>query len=362
MKKMKAGRIPFAVDAFRKARRVAGFFGVPGSGKTALVREGAEQISRRLSAPVVVEELHLASMSEVDVRGFLIPEGNHSRFTKPPFWEAVESSPNGILFLDEFPQAPHEVQKAVAPLLLDRRVGNHTLPDGWSVVVAGNRLEDNAGANSLLSHILNRIAYIEIEPDPAAWLAWAFKAGIDPTLVAFAKLRPGTVFDDKPPVDDAPWCSGRSLHALSDLGTAVGGLRDLLMTSEDNRAMAQGLVGQAAIHELVSMIATADKLPDFDAIMKNPDTVKLPGTLDGKYLAVTLVALRAASHTDSSDEALRRNDEELRKAAAYLQRYEFNLTLVGIMGLLQRRPAVSKHVTQWIVKNQKLFGEYRMFM
>lgn len=345
---MKISQIPALVEAFYKARRVTGFFGAPGIGKTMLVRQGAEGLSKQLQAPVPVVELHLASMSEVDVRGFLVPVGQESLFTSPPFWREVQRSPRGILFLDEFPQAPHEVQKAVAPLLLDRCVGEYKLPDGWGVVVAGNRLSDNAGANSLLSHVLNRMAYVEVEPEPEAWIAWAASRSFDPVLLAFAKLRPAVVFSNEPPADDTPWCSPRSLHAVDDLARVYGGV-EAMLASESGRAATVGLIGGAGAAELTAIVSTAKLLPDYEAIIADPDGIALPEKADQKYVALTMLAMRCT-------------DKTAKAAMRYMERFDPNFALIGIVMLVQRLPQAAVHAAKWVTANRDMLGGYRQYL
>lgn len=45
---------------------------------------------------------------------------------------------NGILFLDEINRAADDVLQATFELVLDRKIGQYVLPNGWSIVCAGN--------------------------------------------------------------------------------------------------------------------------------------------------------------------------------------------------------------------------------
>lgn len=45
---------------------------------------------------------------------------------------------NGILFLDEINRAQSDVLQSAFELVLDRKVGQYVLPNGWSIVCAGN--------------------------------------------------------------------------------------------------------------------------------------------------------------------------------------------------------------------------------
>src|ERR1700754_676626 len=164
-------QIPRLIGAFYGSGRTVYLRGQPGCGKTDLVHDGARQITaayREMNVEnpeLAVYELHLASMSEVDIRGYLIPNDNgEATFTRPVFANFVAKHPRGILFLDEFAQAPHEVQKAVAPLLLNGTIGEYKLPPEWMVVAAGNREDDNAGVNNMLSHVIKRISIVDVEP------------------------------------------------------------------------------------------------------------------------------------------------------------------------------------------------------
>ena len=342
---MKVSQIPAVIAAFAGTGRVAGFFGAPGMGKTALVHEGA----KRIGQDVCVHELHLASLSEVDIRGYLIPDGDHSRFTAPPFWDAVTSCPHGILFLDEFPQAPPEVQKAVAPLLLDHRIGEYELPEGWMVVVAGNRLEDNAGANSILSHVLNRISYMEVEPDVEAWIAWAAQANVDPLAIAFATLRSVSMFDPRPPAADTPWATPRSVHALSDVSKSYPDGLVGMLGDEVGREIAAGFIGTGARQEFVALRAMLESLPDFEAIIANPKKIALPDDPEKKYVAMTMCAMRA-------------DRENMDKIVDWMLRFDANFTLIGVVMLVNRLPAAAKLLSKWISDNARLLGEFRPYL
>jgi MoxR-like ATPase len=44
-----------------------------------------------------------------------------------------------ILFLDEITSAPPTVSAAAYQLILDRRLGDYVVPEGWVIFAAGNR-------------------------------------------------------------------------------------------------------------------------------------------------------------------------------------------------------------------------------
>lgn len=351
-----ADEIADVLPVYHFSKRVPLFVGKPGIAKTAFVRLGAEQISKRLGgAHVEVRELHLASMSEVDVRGYLIPQGDRAQFTKPEFWAAVEQHPNGILFLDEFVQATHEVQKAVAPLILEGRVGEYTLPAGWSVACAGNGLDDGAGANSLLSHIINRVSIINTRaPDVDLWTTWAttLPEPLPFELCAFAKLRPNLVFDaELPSGADTPYCTPRSLHALGDIANKYpGGLRAMI-EQKVGMAMMTGVIGAGAASELSAVVKTAVNLPKYEDVLKNPEGTEIPTKPDMAYAMVMLLACRA-----KVDDAV--------PVTQYLVRFKPNYAVTGIASLLRRdrQFAAAKPVLKWVLENQEMLKKFNTYL
>ena len=76
-------------------------------------------------------------------------------------------------------------------LVLDRRVGDYVLPDGWVIVAAGNRVGDRAAAQRMPTALRNRFAHIFIASDVDAWCTCANANDVAPELVAFQRLRRG---------------------------------------------------------------------------------------------------------------------------------------------------------------------------
>lgn len=354
-----ADRIADVVPTFYHSKRVPLFRGRPGIAKTAMVREGANTLSKKLGEYVAVRELHLASMSEVDVRGYLVPytagDGSqHSRFTKPEFFAAVEQHPRGILFLDEFPQATHEVQKSVAPLILEGRIGEYILPPGWSVMLAGNGIEDNAGANTLLSHIINRICLVDvIAPDVDSWVLWAMTSNeLPPELIAFAKIRPDVVFkSDIPGVADTAYCTPRSLHALGKISLSYpGGVRQMV-DEPLGLALMQGTIGVGPAGELAALVRTAINLPSFEDVVAAPGKTAVPSKPDEMYAMIMLCAVRASQQT-------------IDPVVEYMVRFKPNFAITGIISLVKRDRnfASSKLLHKFIMDNQPLFQKFARYI
>ena len=96
----------------------------------------------------------------------------------------------GILFLDELPQAPVANQNIAAQLVNERRIGEHRLPDGWSIVCAGSRASDRAGTNNMPSHLKDRLLFVEVEADLEDTVAYMNSVDVSPLITGFLRFRP----------------------------------------------------------------------------------------------------------------------------------------------------------------------------
>jgi hypothetical protein len=85
------------------------------------------------------------------------------------------------------------VQASCYQLVLDRKLGEYTLPDGWAIVAAENRDSDRAATTRMPTPLRNRFVHLEFEVDLQEWCEWAIQAAIRPEVIAFLRFRPAFV-------------------------------------------------------------------------------------------------------------------------------------------------------------------------
>lgn len=180
----------------------------PGVGKSDVVRQAAEEEG------LEVRSLLGTQIAPEDVSGIPRIINERSVFCPPRILLPEKPEPF-CLFLDEFPAAAPDVQKALYALLLERRLGEHQLPEGTWVVAAGNRQEDRALVRQMSSALVNRTFILQIKIDVEEWIAWAEKSGIHPDILAFIKFMPGALMR---PVPDrpVPFSTPRAWASLSN--------------------------------------------------------------------------------------------------------------------------------------------------
>jgi hypothetical protein len=206
----------------------------PGVGKSDVVRQAAAL------AGLECKSLLGTQIAPEDVSGVPRIIGERSVFC-PPRVLLPENPGKFCLFLDELPACAPDVQKAFYSLLLERRIGEHTLPPGTWVVAAGNRAEDKALVRTISSALVNRVLILNVRIDVTEWLAWATANGVRKDILAFIEQYPDALL--RPVPDKAtPFSTPRAWASLSralDLVGERGQLSEGLV-----RALAVGRVSE----------------------------------------------------------------------------------------------------------------------
>ena len=135
----------------------------PGVGKSDSVAQAAAE------AGLPCKSLLGTQIAPEDVSGVPRIVGERSVFCPPRILLPDEPTPF-CLFLDELPACAPDVQKAFYSLLLERRLGEHKLPEGTWVVAAGNRAEDRALVRTISSALVNRVVILQVRVDVKEWL------------------------------------------------------------------------------------------------------------------------------------------------------------------------------------------------
>lgn len=233
-------------------------WGVAGLGKTTLVHDIAGELD--MECRVVI----LAQYDAGELGGF--PYLQDDTFVRArPHWFPTEG--RGILFLDELPQAPVANQNIAAQLVNERRIGEHRLGAGWSIVCAGNDLSHRAGTNAMPTHLKDRLLHLEVEPNLDDALAYMTAKGVRPEVTGFLRFIPKQLSNfDK----DAKACpSPRSWEKVSNI---LSWKLDPIAESE----AISGQVGVGPSAEFSAFLRVFRELPDPELPLKDPENAPLP--------------------------------------------------------------------------------------
>lgn len=253
----------------RQLRLSVMIWGPPGVGKSSIVSEVAR------AAGLATVDLRLSQLAPTDLRGLPVAEDGLSRWYPPEF---LPRDGAGVLFLDEINMAPPAMQGVAQQLILDRRVGAYTVPDGWLIWAAGNRKSDRASVFDMPSALANRFIHLHVEPDLDSFRRWAVEHNVVEQVIAFLAFRPQLLHSIDPRNDS--WPSPRSWEMANAL---FGAGLDLAPA-----------IGEAAASEFRAFASVYDQLPDLDAIAAgNAGDSKFLGEPSTRYATTLGLALRA---------------------------------------------------------------------
>ena len=299
-----------ALTALIPTKRPTMLYGAPGIGKSDLVKQAAKSLQLQCV------DLRAVLLDPVDLRGIpQITETGKARWCPPDF---LPSDGEGVLFLDELPQAVPAVQAALLQLMLDRRCGEYVLPDGWSIVAAGNRQEDRAGAHRLITPLLNRLIHLDLEVSTDDWAVWAMNNGIGQEIRGFIRFKSDLLCKFDPASGERAWPTPRSWAFANQV---------MHVSSDENvqRSVLAGCIGQGAATEFLAYVKIKSQLPDIDAILAEPKTTSVPTDLAVCYAIVTALTDKAKEH--------KKDDKILTAVVQYGERLKVEFATVLIRDL-----------------------------
>ena len=287
---LKPSQAKLALKTAIDARQPIMFYGAPGVGKSAIVAETAAELG------IGLKDVRVALLDPVDLRGVPSVKDGRTVWNVPEFLPGPKDPERGILFLDELNAAPQMVQAACYQLVRDRRLGEYELPEGWTIVAAGNRESDRAVVSRMPSALRNRFLNVDFQIDMEDWVQWGLSAGIETSVLAFIRFRPAllhaeTAFSQTggPKVDWRELREFPTPRAWEFVSKIVEQKPDAAI----EYAMISGCVGSWVAGEFMGFIKIWRNLPDVDAIIRSPDKEPIPTDPATLYALMGALARRA---------------------------------------------------------------------
>jgi hypothetical protein len=299
--------------------------GDPGLGKTAIVRQAAEDLG------VECREVIVGQYDPGELAGLVyLKEDSYVRAR--PNWLPEEGE--GILFLDELPQAVVMSQNLMAQLTNERCIGEHKLGDGWQIVAAGNKTANRAGTSVMPTHLRDRLLFVEVEVNMDDVVEFFNGQGTDERITGMMRYRPDFIAKFDAGADACP--SPRSwMRVNTILGMGLEGFTEF--------ETIKGTIGEAAATDFKGYCDLYHKMPDPDGIIDNPEDGEIPE--DPALLFALTSALSA-----------RANKENVGAILTYVNRLinkEFAVFCVKDMGSRFPELRKEKSLRDWIMKEGK---------
>ncbi len=258
-------------------------WGAPGIGKSQIISQVAKMKGYRLI------DIRAVLLDPVDLRGLPhITEDKKAAWCPPSFLPQEDSNEKGLVFLDELNAAPPLVQAACYQLILDRQIGEYTLPKGWTVIAAGNGDKDRAVTHRMPTALANRMVHIEMQTSTEDWILWAQTANIRSEIIAFLRFRPKLLHDFDPQVSSKAFASPRSWEFVSKILNAKA-------HKDVEFELFQGTIGLAAATEFIGFLQVYRDLPSIDSILENPNAVAVPSEPASLYALCEALGAKASA-------------------------------------------------------------------
>ena len=287
---MKATNISKVTKELIKKKLPVFIWGAPGIGKSSIVKQIAK------SQNLEFLDLRLSLLDPTDLKGipFFNADTKEGVWAKPSFLPSVEGS-KGILFLDEINTAPPAVQASAYQLILDRRVGEYELPEGWSIVAAGNRENDRGVIYKMPPPLANRFVHFEMEVDFQDWKTWAYSVKIESSIVAYLAYNKSMLFTFDATTNEKSFATPRSWEYVDSI--VKSGIEAELMLDSIS-----GAVGREAAIGYLSFKKVMKNLPKLSSILDG--SIDRLEDDDPKVMMALAIGLVNALLENSSDEAI----------------------------------------------------------
>ncbi len=304
-------------------------WGAPGIGKSDVIAQIAESMKFEL------RDVRLSLMDPIDLKGF--PTINTVK--KQMEWLPADFLPKkgkGILFLDELNAAPQSVQAAAYQLILNRRIGEYHLPDGWSVLAAGNRAGDRSVVHAMPAALANRFVHLDFEVSVDDWNFWAMENEVHDDLRAFIQFRPNLLFSFDVANNPRAFPSPRSWSFVNKQYKKN-------LPRDIEFELIKGAVGEGATAEFMIFVNLIKDLPDINQVLIDPDSVKVPANPASMYAMVTALDAKATVG----------NLERIMKYTARLP-VEFQAVFVRSAIRRDGKLTGTSSYRDWCIKNQSV--------
>ena len=265
-------------------------WGPPGVGKSQSLNSIKKNVEKATGKKVVITDVRLLLFNPVDLRGIPVPDAakEFAIWLKPQIFnmDPAEDIIN-ILMMDEISAAPPSVQAASYQITLDRKVGEHKLPDNCYIICAGNRVQDKSVAYKMPKALANRLVHFDIATDLDDWKLWAMNNGIDQSIIGFLNFAPSKLYMFDPTSDDNAFPTTRSWERASSFLKLFGSLD----AAFDCIA---GSIGLGVAGEFKRYCKVYTKIPDVDKILKG-EKVEYVDEPDINYALSSALCAKAAN-------------------------------------------------------------------
>ena len=275
--------------------------GAPGGGKTASIKSMCEQynwglVSTHFALKPLEETGGIPQFENVTIGGenVLATTWSFPDIMKQLYLTAEKYQGENqmvIWLLDDMHLCSAVHNAMLYELLTERKLREFKIPDNVALVLAGNHASNKAGAKTMFSAIINRVAIMPIYSSFENWKNnFAIQNKIHPAIISFLENNQYRQFFHEEEQVDVPWGSPRSWSRLSNVMCQYESWYNKMMRDDMSLYMATSHIGKDGSSEFNQYYQIFSKF-DIPSILKKVDDYKLPeNPIDRYALAYALTS------------------------------------------------------------------------
>ena len=324
----------------------------PGCGKTSILKMLEEDLGDAYD--YIYVDCPVKDMSDI---AMTIP--NHETKTLDSYVGKLfklDSPKPKVILLDEFMKSPKLLQVIFTRLMLERTVGDVSLPRESIVFATSNNASDGVG-DSMLAHAGNRVCILKMQkPDVDTWLKWATDNAINPLIRAWVYMFPRSLasYTDgdqqdnpyifQPSKANLSFCSPRSLAKAS----VIVDNKEVLGDNAVMCALA-GNIGASASADMSAFLSIEKSLPKFKDIIDKPTEIKMPTETS----ALLMLMFQATDNLSTQDDLSSFMKFVNRIESSEMQAVFFTMMVRSKNGVKLARN--NTEISKWATANHELF-------
>jgi hypothetical protein len=261
---LKPSQVKSAIKHAVLAKRPVFLWGPPGIGKSSIIKQIASELGMDF------EDVRLSQMAPDDIKGIPFPmtgaDGVQSVHWIPPHFFPRNKDARTLILLDEMNAAVPTIQAAAYQLVLDRRIGEHILPENCMVMAAGNRETDKGATYRMATPLMNRFVHVEMGTDFEEWQTHALTEMYHRDVVGYVTFQKGELFEFEPSSASRGFPTPRTWQFVSDLLSVDA--RSSAIGEQELLGLIAGAVGEGIAVKFMEFRRTTSQLPDPTKILK----------------------------------------------------------------------------------------------
>ena len=293
------------VNIERGVRHTDRIHGPSGIGKTAIIKQIVERLTEITGNEWGFATINVANHGAWDLIGVPnIVEGK-TTFAAPEFLPDL-SQPGtpafGIFFVDEIDKAEGDMVNAMMPLINEGKLGSYTIPEGWLIIGAGNRLADSAGSR-VVPNVANarRAIDVGIYACPDELVEYAAKSDWHPMVSAFLKFQPQLVHEFPNGIESkkAKTITGFACPATWEITSDF--LHYDFKPEVLQGYLADGVLSEGVAIQFCNFLKVVNEIPNFGSIFRGERPEVAANKPDIKWALISNLAYKVSANLHFSD-------------------------------------------------------------